>query len=548
MKNRSLPFRVLAIGLLLLLAPLLFLWVYMPSAAPALAIERFMPGRVSAVLRLSNPQQAWLRHWNSRHGPAPETALRAIFEAMDKWPRWVKKYGEMKANLRLKLFQQAFFQTVGEEAWLVFGEWGGDRPGDGRVGLVAFIRGNTPVRTRVGPLMDLLMDDYKVRRTRLENEPVYEYIDKRLGRSLQFCQVGGWICVSLRRRDAGPLPLIIRQAHGADGATTRPRTLDLMPPEPTSGTQALAFGARGALFWAQLDAFTIQRGRKFSKESRNLVESLRRQSAQIDRLTVAHDGDSILDLNLEMTMTGDAGFLSATPAAAPVSNFKSQIPAIPSSSESHAAGELAQFDLALPLARLILPPRSALETRLIKNKGLNKLYSGLGGRLTRALEDGAPREERIGLAAYASPLLIPNVLLWVDRPPLRLDGHSPAAGWAGMTRDDDRITSADDHRWFMPGKLPILASTPAGGGEGWSDFVDGLWNGAPRPPLGFAALNFRAIGGELDKIPAALMKSKEQKKFQRWRSTINALALAAGGAAARLDGAGNHVVLRLRTP
>lgn len=575
MKTRPPLLWIAAIGFLLLLGPPAMLWLTAPKPDPALPIERFMPARLSAALVLRRPRLAWDRHWNTRPGPAPEDALQAILEAMDTWPRWIKKYGELRSRLRLQLYQGAFFQAFGEETWLVFGDWGGIPRDAGPAGVatvstgfVAFIRGDTPVTSRVGPLVDLVFGDsgYKLHRTEVEGVPAFEYVDRRLGHRLTCCQVGGWLCISMRRSDAGPLPDIVRQVKALSASDSPPLNQTasaLLPAAATSST--LAFGLAPGLFFEQLRQFTEQRGRKFSELSEQSLGVWRRQLEGVERVTLAHTGDSLLDLQLAVEGRRALELTRLLATDLPASGSTAlEVPLAPSAAPSRAvpepaggaaatdAHELAQIDLALPLARLGASLAGSTWENTLKNfKGLDLFAPGLRAQLERNLINGDPRDRgRIGLAAYSSPLLIPRLLYWVDRLPLAAIRHAPAQVWSAAAPAADRPTSGDLCLWLAaPAATPVPgnAATPARRGA-WDAFVDRLWTQQAAFPLAFLTLNFHDVAADLDKIPTLLMKKPQRKSLQRWKSTVQALALGVGGAAARLDAVGNRWILTFRTP
>lgn len=551
MRNRPPLLWIAAIGLLLLLAPLVILWRLTAHAAP-LPIERFLPRRLSAALCLRNAQDAWSRHWTARQGPPPEEALKAVFDAIDKWPRWVEKYGELNARMRLKLYQEAFFQAVGEEAWLLFGEWG-DRDA-GQVGMVVFLRGDTPIRSRITPLMDLLLGDYKIQRTRVEGERVYEYSGKKDDRNFTFCQIGGWLCVSMRRSDAGPLPALIRQVRRGDAASsfTLQRDLRLEPAARLNASVLCAL--RPDLFWDELAQFNKQRGKALSKASRKSLQQWRRGLQGIDVLTLRQWGDSLFDL--ELAAQGPRfGELNRqlrseiAPAAAPSGVAE---PAPRERGPFAAPNELAQLEISQPLARLAAPATGFAWADILKDSlALDLTLPGLRARLSDALIQAPARpRQRIGLAAYPSPsILTPQLLFWSDQSGVPTSRSAPAQLRLLLAHSQVAPTSGAQRLWVglaPPEGLPPSASAPQG--LDWPAFLSRVWVQSGKPPLAFLSLNFRGLADELKKIPTLLMKKKARKQLEHWQSTLNTLALGAGGAAARLDAEADRWILTCRTP
>ena len=139
-------------GVLLVLAlgPLLLWWALNPWGV-VYPIERYMPDHCAAALRMSQPRLMWQSHWQGPGRPDAENALRKVLEANGEWQEMVKEHGEIVAKGRLSAMQSLFFEALGDEAWIVFGEWNsGGKPGEGQVGLVAFVRGDG-ARTAIGP-------------------------------------------------------------------------------------------------------------------------------------------------------------------------------------------------------------------------------------------------------------------------------------------------------------------------------------------------------------------------------------------------------------
>ena len=556
MKKRSARLWFAAVALLMLLAPAAVVW-WVTGDFVSYPIERFLPARLSAAVCLRHPQQAWERHWTARRGPAPEDALKAVMIAVDEWPRWVKNYSEVGAILKLKFYQEAFLQAVGEESWLTFGEW------DGQIGMVLFIRGDSAVRSRLTPFIDLLVGDYKIKRATCEGETIFIYEGKRRGRSLTFCQVGGWICISLRRTD-GPLPAIIHQVKGggaeersAEGGARRTHSdaveVDLGQMVRTSPMSAAAVSCafRPQLFWSQLRLFTSQRGRSFSKVSRRQLATWERQLSGFDLLTLRQVGESIFDLELAATgpRLAELSKSLVTPASLPA--IKNPQSAIRNPQSSH---EIAQLEMALPFARLSGSLAGFTWEELLgqESQAMDLILPGLRTQLRAALDSKeGPAAGRIGLAAYAAPeTLIPHLLLWVDRPPLKLSTQAPARTWLAEPRTT-AVTAANGDQCLWLGQPPTIATPVAAAatdGRTWEVFTDRLWKRGAVAPLAFLTLDFNLLSNELKKVPTIVMKKKPRKQFEHWKSAIDTLALSAGGAAARLDPQGNRWILTLMTP
>lgn len=586
MRTRPSLLWILAMALLLILGPVAALW-WLTGRQGYCSIDRFMPDRLSAALRVTHAESAWRRHWLSRRGPAPEDALQRIMEVIDEWPSWVKKHGEAGSRIRLTLYQKALFHALGDDAWLIFGEWGcGERPGTGQVGLVILLRGDSSVKSRVGQMMDLLLDDYLLERSQCEGVPVYEFKSKKESRSLTFCQVGGWICTSLRQRGAGPLPLLIRQVRQAGDAgklgrparpipevlgkaELSPLALDGAKPadNQTSVPSALTAVAYPKLFWEQIRQFTLQREHKISKGDEHDLKSWRRRFEGVDRMVLAQSGDSLFDLRLvleglrpaqlgkqlkaEAAGQGRAGAANTSVNTSASTRLASASAAAPASHPPGGA-ELAQLDMSLPFARLSLPLAGlSWDDLLRKNKGLDYIAQNLRPLLLESLSASSPipGEGRIGLAVYPSQgSLIPGIFFWKDRQIL-MEGAAgaPARSRAARLAKGTPCEPEDWSLWIPPLGFSSAAQ-PAHDQHAWNQFEDQAWARKGELPLAFMAMDFQGLADELQNVPTLFMKKKKRKEFKRWEATFQALAMSVGGVALRLDDEGNRWILTSQTP
>jgi hypothetical protein len=576
---------VVLLAVVLIGAPLGFFFWFAPPREQ-LPIEAFLPERLAGGVRLTGLQQAWARHWLQRAAhmppgmPAPtaDDALMRILDALDKWPDWVKKYGEQGALLRLGLYQKTLFQALGQDAWIIFGDWGGappaskvdDKPrtsatlqAEPPMGLVVLLRGDGPLKSRIGPLMELAFADYKVERTSHGGVPIYEYKDKRLGRSVSFCQMGGWIVASWRQQGAGPLPLIIDQARGWQGqsAAARPQHAQLRP----LLTDGLTSGALRAVFypdvfWGEYRQFAMQRNKGISRESEDLLKYWQQRLDGVERVTLRQSGESLFDWTL--ALNGPAAgrwYTQWQQEAHSTTTLGNDAPLTKTlAGTTLAAGnqrsELLQLDLDLPFARLALPLAGyAWEDVLEPATMLDLVAPGLRAQLLQRLTAWAqPAGGRLGFAGYvgASPF-IPDILGWIDMPPRRAESAAPARLWRELEQNRALVDANDQLFWVklplgvgMGGaNLPTTTTTSAG----WGGLLDEFWNTPPTPPPGFIAINFREVASGLERIPPVLLKKKEQKKLRRWRRTTEGLSLGLGAAALRVDGTPEEWRLVLHT-
>lgn len=532
---------VWGMAFLLVLGPLALWWLFTPSGANY-PITWLMPDRTSAAVRLANLEPAWQRHWHKRPKTSPDDALRELMIALEAWPGWVKKYGESDANLRLTLYQRALFNAVGEEAWLVFGEWGGQQPGTGQIGLVAFIRSRTSVANRVGQLMSLVMSDYRLNTHKHRGVTIYEYQDRKISRSVTFCQIGGWICASLQQRGLGPLPDIIDRVSDANSNKPELTPEWWKPGESPQTAPAISGAAWPGQFWGQLRLFYQQRSQKVSDETGEKIEYWRQRLDGIDRVELVQDGESLFDLRMDMIgprpaeLTRSLGFM-------PKQNAGGH-PAVPNDTRP----QLAQLDISLGLARLISPLAGVpTETAM---KGIDELKPYLGGvrdELRDQIQDEPPDVEgRMGIAIYPGAFL-PETTLWIDKAPERKPAVSPGQYWPMLT------SAGDDRLYRLPAVPAADAATthPALIGPAdarWLEFERRMWSAEPARPILFATMHFERIDQRLREIPAVLMKKKARKRLERTERITKAISLATPGAALRIDAGNDRWIVSLKTP
>jgi hypothetical protein len=504
-------------------------------------------------------EAAWARHWSGRPGASPRGALRELMEALEEWPRWVKRYGASGAELRLELYQKAVFNLVGEEAWVVFGEWtptDGEGDHESQTGLLVLLRGDTPLKARVGPLADLLLEDWRIERTQWRGVELFEYVDRRLSRSVTFCQVGGWLCASWRRQGPGPLPILIdrmRRAgeERAEGRSNFPEFWPSVDPlEPQPALAALLYPGR---FWGQLRRFNFQRGKAMSEASELRLANWQQRLDGVERVSLTGRGPSLF--NVRATLTGPRATLLQTQMnlrmePSPFGGSSTgETPPGPPVEDAVAASLVAQADLALPLAQTLAPLAGHAWDELLDDAaGLEPWAPGLIDTLRPVFaagdgatgegtsgEGGGPQNGRIGMALFRSGVpLYPKVLFWVDRPPQALSMAAPALTWAS-TRAVDSATTGDVARWFAS-TAPAGATTSTLGASEAIRAAGEFWRQTPFPPSAFVTVTFPPLAEDLGLVPAALLGDDAGRDVARARRVLRALQLAVGsGLALRLD-------------
>ena len=544
---------IVGVAAVLVAGPAAIWWLLTPREGVA-TIERFAPDRCSAAVRLVQPEKAWQRHWLRREGPAPEDALRAVMEALGKWDRWEKKYGENGARLRLTFYQKALFTALGDEAWLLFGEWGsgGDaaKTEPGEVGLVVFVKSGGSIKSRVGPLMDLLLEEYQIQRQSYRGVSIYEYHDKKLGRSFAFCELGGWICASLRQRGAGPLPGIIdhyRDGKASPSSLPRPEIFRAQDAQGTAG--ALTASLAPQELWGQLRQFGFQRQKGMSKKSEERFQYWSQRLDGVEAFTLSQTGPSLLDLTVEAMGKRPALLAQAlhedrpSTALLPVADARTSLTrARGEASATSVTTPVAQMDLSVGLARMAMPLAGVSWEEALEGTGWLNAWPGLRPLLADLFtHDGAAAQGRIGVGVYPlSPMMLPGVLGWLDQPPLRSAGKPSAQVWSSATSDTQSIAPGDLALWLLP--PPVQAE---GGPTRWQEAErEALRQGTP---LAYVSVDWGRLARALDQAPKILLKKKAKKKLTKFGHIASALDLAFGGTLVRLDIQGERWVLTAKT-
>jgi hypothetical protein len=522
---------IVGVAALLVVAPLLLLWLLTPSRrAEPLAL--FLPDRLSAAARLGGLERAWQRHWRGRPESTPETALRDLLEAVGQWPRWVEKNGEVGAQARVRLIPRVLFDTIGEESWLLLGEWGGDAPGQGEMGLVLLLPGEGSLRRSVGPLADLMLDDYGVSTLRADGVTIYVYESKTDRRSLAFCYVGGRIVVSLRQSGAGPLPALIARVKAGEETPGNGGERRLLT--AAGGNESLFAVLVPDRFLPQIRHFNAQRGREPSDDTEEAIARWTQRLDGVDRIVLRQAGDSLLDL--ETTMEWHPGRAPAQHAAAP------ETAAAADPIEPSGAPPILQTDFdAQTLAALLAANALDWSGEWIDSVVIELVAPGLTAAAREALDDPDAEGERFGVAVYASPVpVMAGVHAWQDFPPLQTASASPAVLWRHSELAGE--PTGDASRWY--GLQPIDDAAQAD--PGWESFAAAGY-GDPGRPIGFLAIHFGQLAAALERVPATLLKEKARKRLESLRTVAHGLALALGGVTLRLDRDANRYVIQLET-
>lgn len=542
-------------GLFFLLVILFALgWWRLHRPGPAqVSVAAYMPDEISVVVNIRDIENAWQRHWLHRQGPSPDEAFKEMLVALGEWEDWVERYGETGARLRMGAIQKAFFHVLGEEAWLIFGSWGGDGvPGEGEVGLVALIRSDTPVKARIGPFADLIFENYQIDSGHLDGEKIYAYRDEKLSRTLTFCQLGGWICVSMRQPGAGPL----RQIIGNVQAASKAEHTVAMPPilesawgayDPDKSICALM---QPQVFWAHFRRFNDQRGRPNSSKSQRQLDFWQQRLDGVKMITVQQTGSSLV--NMDLRVNGPRPRLLAQPFARDEAD-----PAARKATDDSAAWErptdlsqMARVDMDLSFARLLLPLGGHdWDTLLADLDGLDLWVPGLRPLLQEELasDDEVPLPVRMGLIGYSSVNpMFPALRFWLDHEPCLPPGQWPASAGvgAGLAHGSDEDLSV----WIQPFGNTPTTSTESLRENQWLIFEEETRRGGSGAALAFVSLNFETITNNFDRLPYRILGKKVRREVGQWHAITCGLSLAFGGAVLSMGTQPDGWRLSLRTP
>lgn len=526
-----------AMALWLLLLPLLFWWHYQPTGDVE-NVELFLPDDLSLILRLDELDEAWRRHWALRPGVDPENAVETLLIEVGEWSEMVRRYEESGARLRVNLIEETIFRSLGDEAWLLFGEWGrGDQPGTGQTGLVALIPAEGNIKSKLGPLLELVLREYQVERTVYRDIDIFTYHDEKLGRNLSFFQFKGWICVSMRRSGHDPLKTIIDHLRAGMGAFHH-EELDFIQ-APYQVPRPITVYFHPNLFWRHLRLFNFQRGRGFSDESESRLKYWQQRLDGIESITLTQHGPALLDLEARLwgprIDTLDATLRTETATTRGLAVM----------SESSSATQAVQFpEPAIELVTSVhfirmLPELAGFnwDEWFESENDIDWLAAGLNAWLLALLVEDEQLHGRAGIAIYPTqnPLL-PAILSWLDRPPLATTRHASANDWARLTLAANATSVSfnqewreDEVRWIRP--LPISSLEQNDDAE-------------PSPKQssahGFAVTNtegevalestfrFGRVADSLQRLPLFIMDEDDRESIRDWIFLCRGLQLAMG--------------------
>ena len=141
-------------------------------------VARLLPPEVSLAFRITEFKRAFDRHWQARGQLDSDDAVEQVLRALGIWDDWVADYGRTGARLRTAAYRTAFYELLGEEAWIVFGRWPSkEGEEESRVGLVLYLREDSFLKSRIIPLADLLFPGYGARTTDYRELTIHEYSD-----------------------------------------------------------------------------------------------------------------------------------------------------------------------------------------------------------------------------------------------------------------------------------------------------------------------------------------------------------------------------------
>lgn len=552
------------IVLVFVLGPLLVWWFLRPPAQ-AVSVETFFPDHVSFALRLCRLDEAWLRHWDHHErGKDPEDALRTVLQAAGVWDRWSEDYGAAGARLRLEAYQRAVREFGGKEAWLCFGEWtDGQPPGTGEVGLTALIRARLFERTRMGPLVDLVMDDYELLEHPFQEVTIYEYRSDRQRRSLSFFQAGGWMCISLRQRGEGPLQQLIarmqRQARAPGKPIPRPSVLPLSHTVHAEGeTFEPAYMAAFVpnRFWGHLRQFYLQRGRKMSPRTESRLAFWRQRLEGVDRVMLLQRGRGLAEADIQVEGPRPRALarrLQPEAASASRVGASRETRGAPVHQGNVTIVEVLQFEMSLSFAQMALPLAGLSWDQVLE--GLEERQMWTGRRLPRVLGRmlGAPMNEshtRTGCSIYTPESGFgPNVAFWVDRPPLQCRPWQPETFWPGSQPEQPTGGIQDERVWASLMGVDVQRVRLSPEQASWHRFKEDILGGsAQQMPQAFLALDLNALARAFDTFPAMLLDRDSRERLAERRRDVRALALTIGSVVAWLETSGpNGWRVRTRT-
>lgn len=545
MKRRARRLTLAGAALLILLSLLWWGRGLLPKRSVVeVAPELLFPPNISVAMRVTDFESAFGRHWASRGNDDSEDALEQLLRSLGVWDGWVERYGQRSARSRIKAYKTAVFELLGSEGWFVFGEWAAPGlEGTGEVSLLLFLRADSPITSRIGPLANLLYPGHKVRRTEYKSIDIYEYVDSENKHAISLANIGGWVCASIRSPGRSSIIRMIDQ-YGEALRTEREASPLFAAPADGSRRSALSALFFPKRLWGQLREFSMKRGRPVSKAGEGNIATWAQRFEKIDEVRLEQSGDLLL--NLDLTLRGPR-----------ISNLESVL-------VDAGAAKTEKWDglttTTLPLSPCILQADFsypfAVEgvslfglkwDELLKSmKGLRWINPKLVKSLKKLVEvDNPPPDARMGLAFYAMPESpIPAVALWNDKSPVEFGGQSPADSWR---RSHERAAEARGDFLFASALHLGETTTTSTLAVAQAKLTDRVWAETGAPPLGYLSVNFDQLRGWMDGFPMILLSKNDRPRWGKFRSFAAALELAAGTAVLRLDRHDDELKIKIRT-
>lgn len=517
-----------------------------PSFTP-LPAETYLPPEVSAAIRLHRFEPAFERYWERRGFPDTDTAVVEVLRAVGPWEEWREDLSEAAIRRRVIAFREAFFELMGPESWLVFGQW---PAGEGEAGpetaLMMYLQEGAAVRLAVGPFLDLMLPEKKTTLREYRGVEILQYTSERERDDWTMARLGGWVCISMRNRNSRALERIIDQYMIARDNTERRVPAFFTGGEiPAPGVPALRGRVLTEPLWRHVHDFEKQRAQRDPEqgENENRTERWKRRLKNVSEIELVQGGEALLDLDL--IFRGDR-----------VHRLEEVLK--PAEGEAASPPLTTEFAMpeGLPLSAIQIDFSYPMATRGLRVVGikwkdfleyvddLKWLAPGVGSRLEQMMYDGdGPAEARIGAALTRSGALpVPTSTVWLDHPPIIYTRHAPSDAWlaralAGVRGEGDQLVSTTSGAQEEP--------APAGLIEAQRRLADEVWGRPARPPELFAVFNFDEMARWMDGVPPILVLRSEG--FQNTKHFAQGMNAAVGSAVIRLDVRGGEATLQFRT-
>jgi hypothetical protein len=512
---------------------------------PEVRPEILFPNNIAAAVKIVDSEGAFARHWAGRGSSNDDEAIEQLLRAVGLWDVWLAEYGQRSARSRIRAYKNAFFSLFGSECWVVFGEWAAPGlEGTGEVALLLFIRADSPLTARIGPIANLWFPGHKVQKSEHRKVEIYEYIDAEDRRAITLANIGGWICASMRSVGREPVIRMIDQFYEAQ------RTGEASARLYAGGAEGFPSVINADLYpkklWAQLRQFAMKRGKPISEESESQILSWAQRLESIEEISLRQSGSSLL--NLDLTLRGPR-----------VENLQSvlidtrKIPTISAervtSSTLQMHPPIIEADFSYPFAIEGLPLFGIEWEKLVDDmKDLKWVNSRLADSLERIFEaDSPPADGRFGLAFFRSgQSAIPSVALWEDRAPVIFGRASPADTW---TSADPGVLKAHGDFAFTAGLMngDSASTSTLNLAQNEHRLASEVWAESSAPPIAFMLVHFDELRPWMENFPIILLSSDDRGRWMKYRAYAHGLQLGIGSLAMRLDRRGEELVLKMRT-